>query len=640
MLRRAHRALGEGELNKAERLYAELLQHQPDNFDALQGLGQVNYQRGRLDAALALTQAALKSDLSRADGFASLGLIFHALRDFQRALASYDEGLRLAPDDAELLNQRGVALLELGRAREALESFDRVLLHTPNHLDALGNRGNALLKLNRVTDALATYDRALECAPRNVQLLTNRAAALRRLDRPDEAARSASRALTIKPDFAQARFVESVARLTLGDFAAGWRGYESRWQVGWLASQRRSFAAPLWLGKESLDGKTILLHAEQGLGDTIQFARYAKLLASRGANVILEVQRPLVRLLSRLQGVTAVLAREEALPHYDFHCPLLSLPLACGTTLETIPADHAYIAPADAAISFWRTRLPQRRLRVGLVWSGERSHDNDLNRSMRLATLEPLLDLPDVAFVSLQHEVREEDLPFLQSRSDVCEIGRQFKDFADTAAAIALLDAVIAVDTAVAHLAGAMGKPLFLLLPFAADFRWLRERADSPWYPSARLFRQPQFGDWRQRRESTATGIGPVRRPLRQGGVNSASRVTDKYASQMFHRTRRCSASPQSDEPGSKRWTVKTSWTVTTFMNIMRKPRSTTSMPPSTIARRQNTTRPAITKRPRITRRWRMGIICMPPSTTSMHRKSTPTSIADRHCERSDANQS
>ena len=496
MLRRAHRALGEGELNKAERIYAELVQHQPDNFDALQGLGQINYRRGRLDAALALTQAALKSDLSRADGFASLGLIFHALRDFQRALASYDEGLRLAPDDAELLNRRGVVLLELGRAREALESFDRVLLHTPNRLDALGNRGNALLKLNRVADALAAYDRALECAPRNVQLLTNRAAALRRLDRPDEAARSASRALLIKPDFAQARFVESVARLTLGDFAAGWRGYKSRWQVGWLASQRRSFAAPLWLGKELLDGKTILLHAEQGLGDTIQFARYATFLASRGARVILEVQRPLVRLLSRLQGVAAVIAREEALPHYDFHCPLLSLPLACGTTLETIPADHAYIAPADAAISFWRTRLPQRRFRVGLVWSGERSHDNDLDRSMRLATLEPLLDLPDVAFVSLQHEVRETILPFLQSRSDVCEIGRQFKDFADTAAAIALLDAVIAVDTAVAHLAGAMGTPLFLLLPFAADFRWLRERADSPWYPSARLFRQPQFGDW------------------------------------------------------------------------------------------------------------------------------------------------
>ena len=496
MLRRAHRALAEDELSKAERLYTELLRHQPDNFDALHGLGQISYQRGRLDAALAFFQDALKSDLSRADGFASLGLIFHALRDFERALASYGEGLRLAPDDAELLNRRGVALLELGRPREALECFDRALLHTQNHLDALGNRGNSLLKLNRVSEALAAYDRALECAPRNVQLLTNRAAALRRLDRADEAVRSASRALGIKPDFAHARFVESVGRLTLGDFAAGWRGYEARWQIGWLATQRRIFAAPLWLGKESLKGKTILLHAEQGLGDTIQFARYATLLASRGANVILEVQRPLLRVLSRLQGAAAVIAREEELPHYDFHCPLLSLPLACGTTLETVPADRAYLAPGERDILFWRMRLPQRRPRVGLVWSGERSHDNDLNRSMRLETLEPLLDLPDVAFVSLQHEVRKEDLPLLQSRSDVCQIGGQFKDFADTAAAIALLDAVIAVDTAVAHLAGAMGKPLFLLLPFAADFRWLRERTDSPWYPSARLFRQPQFGDW------------------------------------------------------------------------------------------------------------------------------------------------
>ena len=194
-----------------------------------------------------------------------------------------------------------------------------------------------------------------------------------------------------------------------------------------------------------------------------------------------------------------MVARGEMLPHYDFHCPLLSLPLACATTLETIPAQVPYLAAADADIASWRPRLPQRRPRIGLVWSGERSHDNDLNRSIPLATLKPLLDLPDVAFVSLQHEVRAEDLPLLRSLESlgaVCAIGGQFKDFADTAAAIAQLDAVIAVDTAVAHLVGAMGKPLLLLLPFAADFRWLRERADSPWYPGARLFRQPQFGDW------------------------------------------------------------------------------------------------------------------------------------------------
>ena len=287
-----------------------------------------------------------------------------------------------------------------------------------------------------------------------------------------------------------------MARLSLGDFAAGWRAYESRWHVGWLASQRRDYGAPLWLGKDSLDGKTILLHAEQGLGDTIQFLRYAPLLAAQGATVVLEVQQPLVRLLSNVCGVAKIFARKERLPHFDFHCPLLSLPLACGTTLETIPAKIPYVAPLQADVAQWHARLPRQRPRVGLVWSGERSHDNDLNRSMRFEALLPLLDLPGVSFASLQHEVRDEDKALLGARCDVARIGAEFGDFADTAAAVAALDGVIAVDTAVAHLAGAMGKPLFLLLPYAADFRWLRGRCDSPRYPSARLIRQPQFGDW------------------------------------------------------------------------------------------------------------------------------------------------
>jgi tetratricopeptide (TPR) repeat protein len=496
LLRRARRAREEGELTKAERLYAEFLQHQANSFEALHGLGQIHYRRGRLDTALAYFQEALKCDLSRADGFASLGLVFHTLRDFARALTSYEQGLRLDSDNAELLNGRGVSLLELRRPCEALACFDRVLASHPDHADALGNRGNALLRLNRVNEAVAAYERALELAPQNAPLLANRAAALRRLDRPHEALMSAVKALAIKPDFAHARFVEAVARLSLGDFAAGWAAYEARWHVGWLASQRRDYGAPLWLGKEPLAGKTILLHAEQGLGDTIQFARYAPLLSAQGAAVVLEVQQPLLRLLSNLPGVAKVVARNGPSPHYDFHCPLLSLPLACGTTLATIPAEIPYIAPHEADVGRWRERVPRQRPSIGLVWSGERSHDNDLNRSMRFETLLPLFALPGVAFVSLQHEVREEDRGLLESRSDVVRIGGEFKDFADTAAAIAALDAVIAVDTAVAHLAGAMGKPLFLLLPYAADFRWLRGRNDSPWYPSARLFRQQEFGDW------------------------------------------------------------------------------------------------------------------------------------------------
>jgi tetratricopeptide (TPR) repeat protein len=498
MLRRAQRAQGSGELEKAERLYNALLQQQPQNFDALHGLGQIKYLRGNLPTALVLIQEALKADRGRAEGFASLGLVFHALQDFARALRSYDEGLRLAPADAELFNRRGVALLELGRTRDALADFERALAADPENLDALGNRGNALFKLNRPAEAIDVYDGALERRPGNALLLTNRAIALRRLDRPQQALMSLARALAQRPDFAPARFVEAGVRLALGDFVAGWRGYEWRWG-GALAAQRRKLAAPLWLGEESLAGKTILLHAEQGFGDTIQFVRYAPLLAARGARVVLEVQPQLVRLLSGMSGVDNMLPRKAPLPHFDFHCPLLSLPLAFGSEIATIPAAIPYLAPPADVLASWQGRLPKeepRRLLVGLAWSGERAHENDVNRSIPLATLKPLLEAADVQFVSLTHDVRDEDMSFLTARPDVLQVGQNFSDFADTAAAIAQLDVVVSVDTAVAHLAGAMGKPLLLLLPFAADFRWLRQRRDSPWYPTARLFRQSEFADW------------------------------------------------------------------------------------------------------------------------------------------------
>lgn len=501
LLRRALRAHEAGDLFKAERLYNAVLHHHPDDFDALHGLGRLHCQRGRLDTALILIQTALRGDAGRADGFASLGLVFHCLRRFPEALTSYQAGLAIAPDDAELLSRRGVALLELRRPDEAIDSFERALASDPGHLDALGNYGNALLKLNRPSEALAVYDRALAIVPDNPQLLTNRAVALRRLDRPQEAAMSASRALVINPAFAQARFVESVARLTLGDFHGGWRGYEARWSVGLLASQRRSFTAPLWLGERPLDGKTILLHAEQGFGDTLQFVRYAKLVAARGAaRIVLEVQRELVRLftggLVLDAPIAAVVARGDPLPPFDCHCPMLSLPLACGTEPTTIPADIPYIAAAADEGARWYDSLPADRPRVGLVWSGDPVHDNDLNRSLRLEMLAPLLDAADVSWVSLQHIVRDEDAAILQDHPHIGRSGERFRDFADTAALIVALDAVVSVDTAVAHLAAAMGKPVFLLLPFAADFRWLRERRDSPWYPTARLYRQPAFGDW------------------------------------------------------------------------------------------------------------------------------------------------
>ena len=254
----------------------------------------------------------------------------------------------------------------------------------PDHFEALGNRANTLFKLNRPVEAIDLYDRALELKPGNAPLWTNRAIALRRLERPHEALLSAKRALAAQPDFAPARFVDSTVRLYLGDFAAGWRGYEWRWG-GVMAKERRKLAAPLWLGEGDVAGKTILLHAEQGFGDAIQFVRYAPLLAARGARVLLEVQPQLVRLLSGLAGVAQVLPRRAPLPPFDLHCPLLSLPLAFGTALDSIPGCRSLFAPAAEVAALWRERLAatcaDRRPRVGLVWSGERAHDNDLNRS-------------------------------------------------------------------------------------------------------------------------------------------------------------------------------------------------------------------------------------------------------------------
>ncbi len=249
----------------------------------------------------------------------------------------------------------------------------------------MGNRANTLFKLNRPIEAIETYDRALELKPGNAPLWTNRAIALRRLERPHEALLSAKRALAAQQDFAPARFVDATVRLYLGDFATGWSGYEWRWG-GVMAKERRKFAVPLWLGQEAVAGKTILLHAEQGFGDTIQFVRYAPLLAARGARVLLEVQPQLVRLLSGTAGVTQVLPRKAPLPPFDLHCPLLSLPLAFGSTLDSIPAAGSYIVPSAELVEIWREPFAGMRREgrpwIGLVWSGERAHDNDLNRSM------------------------------------------------------------------------------------------------------------------------------------------------------------------------------------------------------------------------------------------------------------------
>ena len=493
--RQADRCFQERDFDRADRLCRAVLEHQPGDFEALHLLGLLNLQRHRMVEALHFLSEALKRNTGSADAMSNLGLALHAAGRYEEAIASYRNALRLAPDHPEILYNLGNACLEGGRPTEALSSYDEVLARAPGHVGALVNRGNALLRFNRPVEAIASYDAALVALPGHAQILTNRGHALRRLDRPIDALGDFEAARLAAPAFAEARFEAAMTHLTLGDFDAGWKEYEWRWKTGAFARHRRQPQAPLWLGDAPVSGKTILLHAEQGFGDTLQFVRYAPLLAGRGAKVICEVQPELQPLLSQLEGVSIV-GCGAPLPVFDLHCPLLSLPLAFGTRPETIPAAIPYLAAAEERRIYWQERLPPTRPRAGFVWSGQPSHKNDINRSIPLARLAGLFEHPPLQCVSLQSELRPADHEVLAGLPNLVHLAGGFRDFADTAAVISLLDIVISVDTAVAHLAGALGKPTIILLPYAADFRWMRNRDDSPWYSTAKLFRQPAFGDW------------------------------------------------------------------------------------------------------------------------------------------------
>jgi tetratricopeptide (TPR) repeat protein len=537
-LREAYAAHQAGHADKAERLYSEVLRHRPNEFDALHLLGLLNYQRGRLPEALRLIGAALECNGRSVDAWSNLGMVFHAKGELEKALSSYEEALALEPDhpdvhnnrgntlnslgrrDAALMSfdqalaarpdyvaalyNRGTTLIDLGRHEEALASFDAALKFVPNHPESLCHRGNALLRLGRLAEAAASYALAANAAPNNPLILHNHALALRHTGRPREALQRAEDALRLWPDYAPARFEQGMALLALGDLGRGFAAYEARWDTNEFLPQRRDFPAPQWLGQEDPRGKTILLHAEQGFGDTLQFVRYVPLLARTGARIVLEVQPELKPLLSGMAGASSVIARGEALPPFDLHCPLMSLPLAMHTELATIPANVPYLAADADKVAHWAARLSvyAGRRKVGLVWAGApRPHDPNANaidarRSMSLQHFAPLADLADIQFFSLQKgapsvEARQppDGLPLIDFTADL-------HGFDDTAALIANLDLVICVDTAVAHLTGALGKPVWVLSRFDACWRWLDGREDSPWYPTARLFRQQAQGVW------------------------------------------------------------------------------------------------------------------------------------------------
>jgi len=480
--------------------YRRALRLRPQSAETHYNVGRLHERQGKPADAIRSYQRAVAARPDYAAAHFNLGNVLQATGQVDEAVASYQRAIALQPDHAEALNNLGAQFESRGDTGEAIACYRRALAIQPGFPEAHNNLGNVLLAEGRVDEALASYQAAVARRPDYAEAHNNLGNALQAAGRLDDALGSHDRALALKPDFAAARWNKAFALLLKGDYAAGWPLFEARWALPGNHPDTPQFSSPLWLGDAPLAaplaGRTLLVHHEQGLGDTLQMLRYVPLLAAQGCRVLVQVPASLAVLAATVPGVAAVVTANEPLPGHDLHVPCMSLPLACGTTLATIPAEVPYLFTPESVRSAWHERLgPRTRRRIGLAWSGSTAHRNDRQRSLPLQLIQPVLDT-DAEFHSLQKEYRPADLALLEADARLRDWSAQLGDLADTAGLVDALDLVITVDTAVAHLAGALGKPVWLLLPSTPDYRWLLHRSDSPWYPTMRLFRQPATGDW------------------------------------------------------------------------------------------------------------------------------------------------
>jgi tetratricopeptide (TPR) repeat protein len=452
---------------------------------------------GQLDAALADTDQALAASSDPMLHNLRSDILLRLARPAE-AVEALDAAIALAPDNAELWSNRATSREALVRFDDALSDCDHALALNPRLAAAHACRANVLRRLGRLEDALSACDAALALTPSDAALHANRAIALAELKRPADALNACVASLTLDPGHAPAHFTRASVLLKSGDYAEGWRELEWRKRLPAKAGQR-DFAQPEWRGETELTGRTIFLHWEQGFGDTIQFLRYVPLVARLAGKIVLSVQAPLQRLAARLDPAIQVLAEASVPGSFDCHCPLMSLPLALGIP---IPSDTPYLHADPTAASHWRQRLAALPgTKIGLVWAGARNPGLETEfmfqrRSLALAALAPLANMQDVSFISLQKGPQAEQARTPPTGMTLHDWTDELSDFDDTAALISGLDLVISVDTAVAHLAGALGKPVWLLNRYDTDWRWMEDRTDSPWYPTMRIFRQPANQDW------------------------------------------------------------------------------------------------------------------------------------------------
>lgn len=454
----------------------------------------------RFDEALTSYARAIELRPDYIGAQVNRGQLLKELGRFAEALASYDQALAVAPDSVDALNNRGILLGELRRYDDAIACHQRVIALKPDHAESHVNLGIVLAELGRCDEALACYEKAITLRPDFAMACHNKALLLRELGRFDEAMGSAERALRIAPDYAEAHYLVAELLLLAGKYGPGWERLEWRWKSRYRDAAVLPPASRRWTGAQALAGKCLLIEPEAGYGDQIMLARYVRLIEAQGAEVLVRTSSALRKLFFSLGQTVTVIDEGDEVPPYDYWCPIMSLPHLLGTTVDTIPTHFPYlVSPAASGKAQAERTGVDRVLRVGIAWSGSVDRAQERNprtaRSMPLAVMEPLLRLP-AEFHSLQKTLPEADQALFADFPNLIAHQEEFGDFADTAALIESLDLVISVDTAVAHLAGALGKPLWVMLPASTDYRWGGAGEQTPWYPGARLFRQQAAGNW------------------------------------------------------------------------------------------------------------------------------------------------
>jgi tetratricopeptide (TPR) repeat protein len=488
------------QLDAADSAFRHALAIAPDLSDTLINLGRLHKDRERLEDAATCYRKMLIWQPQSDIGHFNLGVILEDLNRFPEAEKSLRRALAVHPDMLEAHLNLGNRLRDANRTKDAIVHYRRVLELDPASPDGHNNVGIALMEFYQVEPAMASFQRAVDLRPDHVSAHLNINLILRDTGKLEESKAYCQRTLAMFPDNPFPHLSHAYALLQTGDLRRGWQEFEYRWKVP-NDEPEFTFTQPIWRGKEDLRGKAILIYSEQGLGDTLQFVRYTALLAERGVTVYLLVPRLLRSLVASCPGVSGVYVIGDALPPFDYRCPMMSVPLACDTQMDSIPANIPYLTPPREKVAYWRERLgPKTKTRVGITWAGDprkhlpAAHAIDRQRSMRFEQMRPILDVEDIEFYCLQFGGDAHTQ--MQGHPKLIDYTREIDDFQSSAAFIENLDLVITVDTSVCHLVGAIGKPVWMLNRFNTCWRWLMDREDSPWYPTMRIFRQPALGDW------------------------------------------------------------------------------------------------------------------------------------------------